>query len=137
MSNKSIYMTSNLMAMVTLTLTFRIDQCQIKSPYMTSYLMTILIFAISFTISKKPKRQPLIKQRSMSLWPPRIPSSRSPSKQDVPAWCPQSAEFIEDLGRRITTITNKSLKTTYLYQRVSVTPHRCNAVTFHNNFPEH
>ena len=37
------------------------------------------------------------------------------------AWCPQSADFIEDLGRRITTITNEPLETTYLYQRMSVT----------------
>ena len=28
------------------------------------------------------------------------------------AWFPQSAEFIEDLGRRITTITNEPLETT-------------------------
>ena len=31
------------------------------------------------------------------------------------ALCPQSAEFIEDLGRRITTINNEPLETTYLY----------------------
>ena len=34
--------------------------------------------------AQQPKRQPLTKQRSMSLWPPRIPSSRSPSKQAMP-----------------------------------------------------
>ena len=52
------------------------------------------------------------------------------------AWCPQSAEFIEDLGRRITTITNEPLETTYLYQRLSVTLQRVNAVALRNTFPE-
>ena len=52
------------------------------------------------------------------------------------AWCPQSAEFIEDLERRITTITNESLETTYLYQRMSVTIQRGNAVAFRKHFPE-
>ena len=52
------------------------------------------------------------------------------------AWCPQSAEFIEDLGRRITTIANEPLETTYLYQRMSVTLQRGNAVAFRNTFPE-
>ena len=40
------------------------------------------------------------------------------------AWCPQSMEFIEDLGRRITTITNEPLETIYLYQRMSITLQR-------------
>ena len=37
------------------------------------------------------------------------------------AWCSESAEFIEDLGRRITVITGEPLETTYLFQRISVT----------------
>ena len=52
------------------------------------------------------------------------------------AGCPQSAEFIEDLGRRITAITNEPLETTYMYQRMSVTLQRGNAVAFRNTFPE-
>ena len=52
------------------------------------------------------------------------------------AWCSQSAEFIEDLGRRITTITNEPLETTYLYQRMSVTLQRGNAVAYRNTFSE-
>ena len=32
------------------------------------------------------------------------------------AWCPQSTEFIEELGPRISTITNEPLETTYLFQ---------------------
>ena len=51
------------------------------------------------------------------------------------AWCPQSAEFIEDLGRRITTITIEPLETTYLYQRMSVTLQRGNADAFRNTSP--
>ena len=51
------------------------------------------------------------------------------------AWCNQSA-FIEDLGRRINAITNDSLETTYLIQRLSVALQRVNAVAFSNTFPE-
>ena len=52
------------------------------------------------------------------------------------AWCSQSAKFIEDLRRRITTITNEPHETTYLYQRMSVTLQRGNAVAIRNTFPE-
>ena len=52
------------------------------------------------------------------------------------AWCPQLAEFIEDLGRRVNTITNELLETTYLYQRMSVTLRRGNAVAFRKTFSE-
>ena len=52
------------------------------------------------------------------------------------AWCNQSAQFIEDLGRRINAITNDPLETTYLFQRLSVALQRGNAVAFSNTFPE-
>ena len=46
------------------------------------------------------------------------------------AWRSQSAQFVEDLGRRITAVTNEPLETTYLYH--SVTPTRqCNSVQQH------
>ena len=51
-------------------------------------------------------------------------------------WCSESVEFIEDLGRRITLITSEPLETTYLYQRISVTLQRGNAVAFRNTFPK-
>ena len=52
------------------------------------------------------------------------------------AGCPQSAEFIEELGRRISTITNEPLETTYLFQRLSITLQRGNAVALRNTFSE-
>ena len=52
------------------------------------------------------------------------------------AWSPQSTEFIEELGRRISTITNEPLETTYLFQRLSTTLQRGNAVAFRNTFSE-
>ena len=52
------------------------------------------------------------------------------------AWCNQSAQFIEDLGRWINAITNDPLETTYLFQRLSVALQRGNAVAFSNTFPE-
>ena len=52
------------------------------------------------------------------------------------AWCSQSAQFIEDLGRKITAVTNEPLETIYLYQRLSVSLQRGNAVAFNNTFTE-
>ena len=52
------------------------------------------------------------------------------------AWCSESAEFIEVLGRRITLITGEPLETTHLFQTISMTSQRGNAVTFRNTFPE-
>ena len=52
------------------------------------------------------------------------------------AWCNQSAQFIEDHGRRINAITNEPLETTSLFQRLSVALQRGNAVAFSNTFPE-
>ena len=49
---------------------------------------------------------------------------------------PQSTEFIEKHGRRISTITNQPLKTKYLFQRLSTTLQRGNAVAFRNTFSE-
>ena len=51
------------------------------------------------------------------------------------AWCSQSARFVEDIGRRITAVTN-AIETTYLYQRLSVSLQRGNALAFNNTFPE-
>ena len=51
-------------------------------------------------------------------------------------WCKQSAQFIEDFGKRINAITNDSLETNYLFQRLSVALQRGNAVAFSNTFPD-
>ena len=51
-------------------------------------------------------------------------------------WCSKSAQFIEELGKWITAITNEPLKTTYLFQSLSVTLQRGNAFTFHNTILE-
>ena len=32
------------------------------------------------------------------------------------AWCSRSAQYIEELGKRITAITNEPFETTYLFQ---------------------
>ena len=52
------------------------------------------------------------------------------------AWYSQSAQFVEDLGMRITAITNEHLETNYLYQRLSVSLQRGNAVAFNNTCPD-
>ena len=52
------------------------------------------------------------------------------------AWCSTSIEFIKELERRITATTNEPLETTYLFQRLSATLQRVNAVAFRNTYPE-
>ena len=56
--------------------------------------------------------------------------------ETISAWCSQSAQFIEDLGRGITAVTNEPLETTYLYHRLPVSLQRGNAVASNNTFPE-
>ena len=51
-------------------------------------------------------------------------------------WCSKSTQFIEELGKQIAAITNEPLETIYLFQRLSVTLQRGNAVTFHNTLLE-
>ena len=36
------------------------------------------------------------------------------------AWDIEAIEFIEILGKRITTVTNKPMETQYLFQRISI-----------------
>ena len=43
-------------------------------------------------------------------------------------------ELIEELGRRITEATEDPKETTYLFQRISITIQRGNALSFFNTF---
>jgi len=40
-------------------------------------------------------------------------------------------ELIQEIGRRITTVTEDTKETTFLFQRLSVALQRGNAVSFH------
>ena len=44
-------------------------------------------------------------------------------------WCSKSAQFIEELGKQITAMTNEPLETKCLFKRLSVTLQRGKAVT--------
>ena len=50
------------------------------------------------------------------------------------AWCPAAIEFIQDLGRKITEVTDDPMETTYLFQRISIAIQRGNSLAFHNAF---
>ena len=50
------------------------------------------------------------------------------------AWCITSMNFISDLGKRITAISNDQLETIHLFQRISIALQRGNAIAFHNTF---
>lgn len=50
------------------------------------------------------------------------------------AWCSAAIEFIQDLGRKITEVTDDPMETTYLFQRISITIQRGNCLSFLNTF---
>ena len=50
------------------------------------------------------------------------------------SWDTQATELIAELGRRITEATEDPKETTYLFQRISITIQRGNALSFFNTF---
>ena len=50
-------------------------------------------------------------------------------------WNIQAIEFIQDLGKRISDVTNEPLETQYLFQRLSMAVQQGNAVAFSSTFP--
>ena len=51
------------------------------------------------------------------------------------AWNEKAVEFISEVGRRITEVTNEQQETMFLFQRISVALKRGNAIAFRNTFP--
>ena len=49
-------------------------------------------------------------------------------------WNHQAVELVQELGRRMTAITEDTREATYLFQRMSVALQRGNAVSFHSAF---
>jgi len=47
-------------------------------------------------------------------------------------WHEMAIELTQEIGRRITTITEDTREITFLFQRFSMAPQRGNAVSFHN-----
>ena len=50
------------------------------------------------------------------------------------SWDTQATELNEELGRRITEATEDPKETMYLFQRISITIQRGNALSFFNTF---
>jgi len=50
----------------------------------------------------------------------------------VGTWHEMAIELTQEIGRRITTITEDTRETTFLFQRLSMALHRGNAVSFYN-----
>jgi len=48
----------------------------------------------------------------------------------------EASEFLTDLGRRLSLITDDVRETSHLFQRISVLIQRYNAVAFHGSFTE-
>ena len=83
----------------------------------------------------KPEQQPN-KQRLQ-----KIPSTVNSTHFFYPiaietagSWDTQATELIEELGRRITEAKEDPKETTYLFQRISITIQRGNALSFFNTF---
>jgi len=53
------------------------------------------------------------------------------------SWNQQAIDAIEDIGRRISVITEEPLETIYLFQCISVTIQRGNVVSFMITFDNH
>jgi hypothetical protein len=49
-------------------------------------------------------------------------------------WNNLAIEFAQELGKRITAVTNEPLETQYLFQRISMAPQRGNVVSFQSTF---
>ena len=49
-------------------------------------------------------------------------------------WNNQAVEMVQELGRRMTAVTEDTRETTYLFQRLSVALQRGNTVSFHSTF---
>jgi len=52
--------------------------------------------------------------------------------QTAGTWHEMAIELTQEIGRRITTITEDTRETTFLFQRFSMALQRGNAVSFHN-----
>jgi hypothetical protein len=50
------------------------------------------------------------------------------------AWHPTAVELIQEIGRRMTIVTEDPRETSYLFQRLSIALQRGNAVSFRNTF---
>ena len=93
------------------------------------------------------------KRQSTPIWPRRTISCQSQSRQVVPgmnwlwsssrskegietggAWNELALEFITEQGRRISGVTQKPRETQFLFQRLSTSLLRGNAVAFKNTF---
>jgi hypothetical protein len=44
-------------------------------------------------------------------------------------------EFVQDLGKRISEVTNEPMETQFLFQRLSMAVQRSNAIAFKSTFP--
>jgi len=49
-------------------------------------------------------------------------------------WNNRAVELVQELGRRMTAVTEDTRETTYLFQRLSVALQRVNAVSFYSTF---
>ena len=50
------------------------------------------------------------------------------------SWNHRAVELVQELGRRMTAVTEDTRETTYLFQRLSVALQRGNVVSFHSTF---
>ena len=51
------------------------------------------------------------------------------------SWNVQAVEFVQDLGKRISEVTNEPMETQFLFQRLSMAVQRGNAIAFKSTFP--
>jgi len=54
--------------------------------------------------------------------------------ESVGTWNHQAVELVQELGRRMTAVTEDTREATHLFQRMSVARQRGNAISFHSTF---
>jgi len=82
---------------------------------------------------QQPIRQHRTTLTSMPYWQALTMSfsTHFPSGQTAGTWHDMAIELTQEIGRRITAITEDTSKTTFLFQRLSIDLQRGNAVSFH------
>jgi len=82
---------------------------------------------------QQPKRQRRTRYTNTPNWPAVSTHIFYPfAIETAGTWHEMAIELTKEIGRRITTTTEDTRETTFLFQRLSMALQRGNAVSFHN-----
>ena len=70
-------------------------------------------------------------QKKDSTQPPTIISTIVVRFETAGTWGQSAIEFVQEIGKRITTVTEETRETMFLFQWLSIACQKENAITFH------